>query len=93
MIVFCVSVHAMKSAINNNTKAMFTGSSRTLAVYLHVSFSVNDPDAGVVIWLFGSLSHVTAPLLMRMYLYWIVDEAGRLMVTSAMCECMQTEQT
>ena len=40
------------------------------------SFWMYDPLAGVVIELFGSDSHVTAPLYLRMYLYSPVVDAG-----------------
>lgn len=54
-----------------------------------------DPLAGVVISMFGSDSHVTCPLNLRMYLYWICVLAGRLIVTvekNAKCECDTSAQ-
>lgn len=49
----------------------------------HESLSVKEPDAGVVSWKFGSDDHVTAPLFLRMYLYWICMLAGRFTVSIA----------
>jgi hypothetical protein len=46
------------------------------------SFSVAEPDAGVVIWKLGSDDQVTAPLFLRMYLYWTAVFAGRLTVSA-----------
>lgn len=54
-----------------------------LAIYIlyrHESFSTKLPDPGVVDCLSGSLSQVTWPLKMRMYLYWNVMLAGKLTV-------------
>jgi hypothetical protein len=48
--------------------------------YLQVSLVEYVPLAGVVIDIFGSDSQVTAPLYLRIYLYWIAVEAGRLTV-------------
>lgn len=42
----------------------------------HESFTTMLPDEGVVASLLGPLSHVAAPLYMRMYLYWNVVLAG-----------------
>ena len=54
---------------------------RALAAYRQVSFSVNEPLAGVVICMFGSDSQVTLDWYLRMYLYWIAVFAGRFTVT------------
>ena len=54
---------------------------QALAVYRQVSFSVNEPLAGVVICMFGSDSQVTLDWYLRMYLYWIAVFAGRFTVT------------
>jgi hypothetical protein len=50
-----------------------------------VSFSVYEPEEGVVSWKFGSVDHVTAPLYFRMYLYWMEVLAGRLTVSAQRC--------
>lgn len=50
--------------------------------HFHVSFRVNEPEAGVVNILLGSDSHVIAPLNLRMYLYSIEVLAGKLIVTA-----------
>lgn len=40
-----------------------------------------DPLPGVVMLMLGSDSQVTAPLFLRMYLYWMAVLGGRLTVT------------
>jgi len=44
---------------------------------------VNDPEAGVVAWLLGSDSQVTAPLNLRIYLYSKLVLAGSVTVTKS----------
>ena len=50
-------------------------------LHRHESFTVNDPLPGVVRALFGSDSHVTAPLNLRIYLYSMFVLAGTFTVT------------
>ena len=52
-----------------------------LDLHFQVSSSAKLPEAGVVACRLGSLSHVTAPLKIRIYLYSKVVLEGRLTVT------------
>ena len=71
-----------KGAKRFGQKPSIWGTTWSTATHRQVSFSVNVPDEGVVICMFGSDSQVTAPLNLRMYLYWIAVLAGRFTVTA-----------
>ena len=65
----------------NDLRNLLLCKSNPLDLHFQVSSSVKLPEAGVVACRLGSLSHVTAPLKMRIYLYSKVVLAGRLTVT------------
>jgi hypothetical protein len=53
------------------------------SIFIHrqESLSVAEPEAGVLSWKLSPELHVTAPLYLRMYLYWTAVLAGRFTVT------------